>query len=354
MLAVRRGALPGSVRRLPLARAFHHEAVMKAETVAAWAGTTSRDCPAYFVDATVGGGGHSAALLEALPLARLLCLDRDADAVARATAVLAPFGDRARVVHCSYTRLAAAVEAAGQAGHWPRGAPLSGILADCGVSSHQLDTRGRGFSFRPSLDGPLDMRFDASSGDATAADLVNGLPEAQLVRLLREYGEEPAAAAVARAIVRSRALAAEGGGGPILSTSRLAEVVAAASAAASTFAPPRGDSGGAADGEAPRPRARHAATRTFQALRIAVNGELEGLSQLLREAPRLLSPHGGRLAVLTFHSLEDRLAKRLLAGLTGAEGRRDSLLFRRAGGGPPGGGGTSGGAQLPSAATGVT
>ncbi len=227
-----------------------------------------------FIDATLGAGGHAAALLEAsAPDGRLLGFDRDAAALEVARRRLARFGDRVRVVHASYAQIGRLAPAHGFEA-------VDGILFDLGLSSLQLDDPARGFSFR--FDAPLDMRFDPRHG-ITAAELVNELPEERLAALLREYGEERHARRIARAIVAAR---------PVRTTGRLAEVVARAV-----------------------PRARHErihpATRTFQALRIAVNEELEALERALPQAVELLRP-GGRLAVISFHSLEDRIVKRFM------------------------------------------
>jgi len=241
------------------------------------------------VDATVGAGGHAAALLAATgPGVRVVGLDRDTDALALAEERLAPFGDRVTLVHDGYDRVAAHLAAAAAE------QPLLGVLYDLGVSSMQLDRPERGFSFR--TDAPLDMRMDASSG-ATAADLVNTLDAAQLTRILATYGEERRARRIVRAIERAR---------PITTTTALAEVVTAAY-------PP-----------AARHTGTHPATRTFQALRIAVNAELDRFSASLPQALRLVAPRpvpgavragdrGGRVAVLAYHSLEDRIAKATFA-----------------------------------------
>lgn len=235
-----------------------------------------------FVDGTVGQGGHAAMILEASsPDGRLLGIDRDRAALESAAERLAAFGPRATLRHGDYRDLGTLLSA------W-EGAPpegVDGILVDLGIGSHQLEDPARGFSFRG--EGPLDMRLDPESGGPTAGDLVNRLPYEALRDILRRFGEEPAAARVARAIVRARAES------PLETTTELAEVVS---------------------GSAHRRRGRegvHPATRTFQALRIAVNRELEGLDLFLREAARLLRP-GGRLAVIAFHSLEDRIVKRTL------------------------------------------
>src|SRR2546428_6903906 len=234
-----------------------------------------------WVDGTVGAGGHAEAILRATaPDGRLLACDRDAEALETVRRRLAPFGERVRLRHADFRRLAALLDEIGAA-------PVSGILLDLGISSLQLDDPGRGFSFQK--DGPLDMRIDRLQ-PTTAADLVNALPEERLAAILREHGEEKAAGRIARAIARDRARA------PVATTRRLAEIVASA-------VPARG-------------RSRiHPATRTFQALRIEVNGELEGLDRLIEEAAARLEP-GGRFAVISFHSLEDRIVKRTFRGLT--------------------------------------
>ncbi|GIW09282.1 MAG: ribosomal RNA small subunit methyltransferase H [Dehalococcoidia bacterium] len=223
-----------------------------------------------YLDATAGGGGHSVAILEAsAPDGRLLALDVDPAAVARVRARLAPFGERARVVHANFTQLA---EVAAEQGFLP----LDGILFDLGISSLQLADPERGLSFQ--RDDPLDMRLDPSL-PTTAAELVNTLSEEELAKLIFRYGEDPAARRVARAIVRHR---------PVRTTGQLAALVVAAVG---------------------RLRGRtHPATRVFQALRIAVNDELGALERGLVAAIGALRP-GGRLAVITFHSLEDRIVK---------------------------------------------
>lgn len=223
-----------------------------------------------YIDATVGAGGHAAGILAAsAPDGQLLGLDTDPEAVAYASQVLAPFGDRVTV-------------GVGNFRHLKRQAILlgfkdvEGILMDLGLSSRQLADVDRGFSF--SQEGPLDMRMDRRGGE-TAADLVNQLPEAELAGILWQYGEERHARRIARAVVASR---------PIQSTDQLAELVARTVG---------------------RREKIHPATRTFQALRIATNDELGALSEALPQALDLLRP-GGRLAVIAFHSLEDRLVKR--------------------------------------------
>ncbi len=233
-----------------------------------------------YLDATVGGGGHAAAILAATgPDGRLLGLDRDLEAAERAAQRLAGFGTRAQIVHASYVRLSETAEQA-------QILPLDGVLFDLGFSSWQVDDPRRGFSFRQ--DGPLDMRFDRIGEDETAAGLVNTLTETALADILWRYGEEPRSRRIAAAIVAAR---------PIRSTQQLADVILAAV------------------GRAARERI-HPATCTFQALRIAVNDELAGLESALPQAVASLKS-GGRLAVITFHSLEDRIVKQFFKAATG-------------------------------------
>ena len=227
-----------------------------------------------YLDATVGGGGHAVVILErSAPRGRLLGLDRDPEAADRAGRRLHGFGTRARVVCASYVELLAVAQHEGFL-------PLDGILFDLGYSSWQIDNPDRGFAF--SKDGPLDMRFDPAGDEPTAADLLNQLPEQELVTLLRDYGEEPRSRQIARAIVKAR---------PFATTSELAHAIV--------------DAVGGRSGPI------HPATRTFQALRIAVNRELEAVGRVLPDALEALKP-GGRLAAITFHSLEDRIVKRFL------------------------------------------
>ena len=252
-----------------------HLPVMMSQVVAALAPAAE----GWIVDATVGLGGHARALLEASPDARLLGLDVDPEALELARERLAIFGRRAVLVNASYWRLAAIVHDRGLAN-------VDGVLFDLGVSSLQLDTPSRGFSFRH--DGPLDMRFGREG--ATAAELLAEIGEEELVLVLREFGEEPRARRVARAITRARLRQ------PIRTTGELHRVVRAALGPGRSRIDP--------------------ATRTFQALRIATNRELESIPSAMDEAARLLRP-GGRLAVIAFHSLEDRLVKRALRRLSG-------------------------------------
>ena len=226
-----------------------------------------------YVDGTLGAGGHARGILEACaPGGRLLGLDVDPQALALARETLAPYGERATLVQASYETLAAQLSALG----WDA---VDGVVLDLGASSMQFDRPERGFSFLQ--DGPLDMRFGPSA-PTSAADLVNGLDESELADLIFRYGEERDSRKIARAIVRAR---------PLHTTRELAAVIQAAS-------PRRGDR-------------IHPATRTFQALRIAVNEELASVENTLPQAVAALRP-GGRLAVISFHSLEDRIVKDFL------------------------------------------
>ena len=237
-----------------------------------------------WVDGTVGLGGHAEAILRASgPDGRLLGTDRDGETLERARARLAPFGDRARLEQQDFRDVPR--QLAGEA--------ADGILLDLGVSSVQLDDPERGFSFQ--AEGPLDMRLDRTAR-TTAADLVNGLPERDLADLIYEYGEERASRRIARAIVRERERE------PIETTTRLADVVRRAA--------PRSSRPGL-----------HPATRTFQALRIRTNRELDRLPEALTALAACLAP-GGRLAVIAFHSLEDRPVKQTFRAL-GGQGYRE-------------------------------
>ena len=233
------------------------------------------------VDATVGVGGHAESLLEAVgPSGRVVGVDRDETALALARDRLSRFGASFVPVHGNHRELPALL-------HERDIKTVDRVLFDLGVSSLQLDDPERGFSFR--ADGPLDMRMDRGAG-STAADLVAGLSEGELREILWRFGEEPRARAIARAVVRRRESS------PILRTRELAELVERTV------------------GRGSRSRRIHPATRTFQALRIAVNGEIVGLERLIEEVVALLRP-GGRLAVISFHSLEDRAVKRALRAL---------------------------------------
>ena len=224
-----------------------------------------------YLDGTAGGAGHSGAIARRLTTGRLISLDQDPDAIAVATERLA--GLPATVVQANFRNAPQVLQQLGIAG-------LDGALLDLGVSSHQLDDGERGFSYR--MDAPLDMRMSQSG--PTAADLVNTASREELARILREYGEEPYAWAIAGHIVRLRERQ------PILTTLQLADTIASA-------LPP-----------AVRRKDKNPSRRSFQALRIAVNGELDALSEGLDGIFAMLNP-GGRFAIITFHSLEDRLVK---------------------------------------------
>jgi 16S rRNA (cytosine1402-N4)-methyltransferase len=240
----------------------------------------------FYVDGTVGLGGHARAILEAsAPDGRLLGVDRDSEALEHAAQALAPFGERARLEHAEFAKVP---ELLGDR-------RADGILLDLGVSSLQLDSAERGFSFQ--ADGPLDMRMDRSQRE-TAAEAVNRLPEPRLADVLHAWGEEPAARRVARAIVEARRRA------PLHTTAELAAVVRRAAYRRPGLDP---------------------ATRTFQALRIHVNRELTGLADTLTRLADCLRP-GGRLAVISFHSLEDREVKHSFRAL---EARGFRALLRK-------------------------
>ncbi len=243
-----------------------------------------------YLDCTVGYSGHAEKILEASsPQSRLIGLDRDAEAISASQKKLARFGDRVLLLHGHFMDLKRhlTVNGVGQ---------VDGILFDLGVSSPQLEEAGRGFSFQE--DGPLDMRMDQSMS-GTAADLVNGWSEAQLADAIFQFGEERFSRRIARAIVRARARH------PLTTTKELVSVI---------------------EGTVPANYRRgrlHCATRTFQAIRIAVNQELVCLEPALRDAVDVLSP-GGRLCVISFHSLEDRIVKHTFRSLSGKE---DSALM---------------------------
>jgi len=231
------------------------------------------------IDATVGGGGHTERILEASdPDGRLLGLDADGAAIARVAQRLERFGDRLVLRQANFRELGAVAPAAGFGA-------VDGLLFDLGLSSFQLADTERGFGFRAG--GPLDMRFDASRG-VSAAELLATLDATELTALFRRFGEEPHAPRIARAIVEARRVA------PITTAEELAALIERVA--------PRG---------APGRRRIHPATRVFQALRIAVNEELDALAEALAVAVDLLRP-GGRLVVLSYHSLEDRIVKRFL------------------------------------------
>jgi 16S rRNA (cytosine1402-N4)-methyltransferase len=231
------------------------------------------------VDATVGLGGHADALLERNPDVRLIAIDRDPEALERSRERLSRFGDRVAFIRGRHESLIDILKQSGIE-------QVSGILADLGVSSMQLDEASRGFSFR--FEGPLDMRM--SGEGATAADLVNTLDEYELGRIIRDYGEEPMARRIARAIVAARAEE------PITTTSRLADVIRSVKRS--------------------KPHQIDPATLTFQALRIATNEELVELDPFVSDAVASLET-GARVAIISFHSLEDRIVKRAFRRLGG-------------------------------------
>ncbi len=251
---------------------FAHRPVMADEIVELFAPVPA----GWVVDATLGGAGHASLLLEAHSHLKVLGLDQDPDALVAARSRLEPFGDRARSVRTRFDALAEVV-----AQELPPGEPVVGALFDLGVSSPQLDRAERGFSYR--LDAPLDMRMDPAA-TRTAADVVNGYDEADLARVLRDHGDERFAARIAKAVVAAR---------PVATTGELAEIVRLAIPAAA------------------RRRGGHPAKRTFQAIRIEVNEELDVLPVALEAAIDALAP-GGRVAVLSYHSGEDRIVKRVL------------------------------------------
>jgi 16S rRNA (cytosine1402-N4)-methyltransferase len=268
-----------------------HEPVMTAEVLALLAPARG----GLFVDCTVGLGGHARALLEA-GASRVLGLDRDPQALAVARTRLEAFGDRVELVHADYRELGQVLDARGVAG-------VAGALADLGVSSMQFEAEGRGFSFR--RDEPLDMRMDQSQGP-TVAELLKGVDEEELANLIFAHGEERFSRRIARTIVEARRAA------DITTTGQLAQLVRRA-------VPKRGY------------QRIDPATRTFQALRIWVNRELEGLDEFLAGAAGRLAA-GARLAAITFHSLEDRVVKHtfraLASGEVDAMGRRAAAPWR--------------------------
>ncbi len=255
---------------------FEHEPVMVGEVTALFEPVP----PGTVVDATIGGGGHAEALLESRPDLDVLGIDQDGDALAAAAERLAGFADRLRVSHRRFDQLDEALAEHGVE-------EISGALFDLGVSSPQLDRGERGFSYRN--DGPLDMRMDASQR-WSAADVVNGYGQDDLARVIRRYGDERFAGRIARAIVAAR---------PVQSTSELAAIVTSAIPAAA------------------RRTGGHPAKRTFQAIRIEVNNELGALPSALDQAVAATAT-GGRIAVLSYHSGEDRIVKERFAAAAGA------------------------------------
>lgn len=251
-----------------------HLPVMLGESLEALNATAN----GLFIDATLGMGGHSEGILQAAPNNHVIGFDRDAEAIGLAQQRLAGFGERFEAVHADYRQIKQVLLEKGIG-------TVQGIIADLGVSSYQFDTPERGFSFRFTEDSPLDMRMDRTEVK-TAADLVNSLSERELADLIFTYGEERAARKIAHRILQVRSKA------PLKTTNQLADVVIGAIHQKGHWK-------------------IHPATKTFQALRIAVNRELEGLQQFIADAVDLLEV-GGRLVVITFHSLEDRLIKQAL------------------------------------------
>ena len=285
---------------------FAHRPVMADEIVELFAPVPA----GWLVDATLGGAGHATALLEAHPQLKVLGIDQDPDALAAAGARLERFGARARTARARFDALSAVV-----ATDIPEGEPVVGALFDLGVSSPQLDRADRGFSYR--LDAPLDMRMDPAA-PLSADEVVNGYAEADLARVLRTYGDERFASRIAKAVVAAR---------PVRTTGELAELVRDA-----IPAPARRKGG-------------HPAKRTFQAIRIEVNAELDVLPVALEAAIDALAP-GGRIAVLSYHSGEDRIVKQVLReaetggctcppGLPCACGATPTLRLLRRGGRTP-------------------
>ncbi len=262
---------------------FEHAPVMRDEIVSAFATVPA----GTVVDATLGGGGHSAALLESRADLDVLGIDQDADALRAATEALAPFGDRVRTSRRRFDNIAAALDE-------HQIDAVSGALFDLGVSSPQLDRGERGFSYRH--DGPLDMRMDADQ-TWSAVDVVNGYAERDLARLIRRYGDERFSDRIAKAICAAR---------PIQTTTELAAVVTTAIPAAA------------------RRTGGHPAKRTFQAIRIEVNDELGVLPDAIDAAVDSTRP-GGRIAVLSYHSGEDRIVKERFAAAAGACACPDDL-----------------------------
>ncbi len=246
---------------------FHHIPVLAAQVVSGLAIQPG----GHYLDATLGGGGHSECILATYPDVQVTAIDRDAEAIAYVQSRLGPMAGRLHLWQGNF------------ADYQPLGQQFHGIVADLGVSSHQLDQGDRGFSFRQPA--PLDMRMDQQQ-ELTAATIINHWPERQLADLLYEYGEERFSRRIAKAISQNR---------PLWDTITLAELI-------SRSVPP-----------AYRYGRIHPATRTFQALRIAVNQELTSLEKLLCLAPQWLYP-GGRLVVISFHSLEDRIVKQSFRG----------------------------------------
>jgi 16S rRNA (cytosine1402-N4)-methyltransferase len=255
---------------------FSHRSVLLDECIE---GLAIRENGIY-VDGTAGGGGHSFAIASRLKNGRLIAIDQDEAAIAAASERLAPLGERATVVRSNFSQIASVCEELGIS-------EIDGLLLDLGVSSYQLDTPERGFSYQ--ADAPLDMRMDKRN-PLSAYEVVNTYEEARLKKILYDYGEERFSPAIAAAIVRARAKK------PIETTAELSDLIKYAM-------PPAAREGG-----------HHPAKRSFQAIRIEVNSELDVIEPAIRHAVSLLRP-GGRIAIITFHSLEDRIVKQTFADL---------------------------------------
>ena len=252
--------------------AFHHVPIMVREVT----DLLGPGRGGVFVDGTLGGGGHSEAILSLLPAdGRLIGIDRDTSALQAAAERLRPFGDRFTAIHGNFFHMKSLLLQEGVT-------KVDGILLDLGVSSYQLDEPSRGFSYK--AEAPLDMRMDQTAA-LTAANVVNGYPEKDLIRIFRDYGEERFSPLIARRISERREEK------PIETTTELADLIASAIPAKFRYK-----------------EQQHPARRCFQAIRIEVNGELQGLREAMDSCIDLLSP-GGRMVVLTFHSLEDRIVK---------------------------------------------
>jgi 16S rRNA (cytosine1402-N4)-methyltransferase len=264
-------ALESDVLAANAADAFSHIPVLSRELIA---GLTIQ-AGGHYLDATVGGGGHSRLILQAAPDVKLIAVDRDAAAIAAAQTQLAEFGDRVQFVRSNFATYA------------PKNETFDGIIADLGVSSYQFDTATRGFSFRH--EAPLDMRMDDRQS-LTAAAAINTWDEKKLADIFFHYGEERYSRRIARRIVEKR---------PFHTTTELAGAIAAAVPSAYRHGKSRSPA---------RQKSIHPATRVFQALRIVVNDELTSLENFLQLAPQWLKS-GGRIAVISFHSLEDRIVK---------------------------------------------
>lgn len=266
---------------MPLEEAENlHKSVLLNETVQ----MLNPQAGEVFVDATLGLGGHARAILQRAENTRVIGIDQDLEAIKFAKERLEKFGERARIFHANFALIKQVLADA-------KVEKVNGVLADLGVSSLQFDSAGRGFSFR--FDAPLDMRMNADSDEETAAELLERLPEEEIANLIYEYGEERFSRRIARRIVWKREI-----GEAVKTTKELAELVEKAI------------------GRGKSKDKIHPATRAFQALRIAVNHELEILEQFIRDAADVLKT-GGKLAIITFHSLEDRIVKQTFQKLSG-------------------------------------